>query len=82
VLEVPVSFFYEDMPDSISQQSPRLLGSGVPDEELTTIVADQLSRRETVELVRAYYRIGDPVVRKSLINLTKVINRIAGDDAL
>jgi hypothetical protein len=28
-------------------------------------------RRETLELVRAYYRIGDPSVRKRLFELTK-----------
>jgi hypothetical protein len=30
-------------------------------------------KRETLELVRAYYRIQDPVVRKRLAELTKVI---------
>ena len=31
----------------------------------------RMVRRETLELVRAYYRIGDPSVRKRLFELTK-----------
>jgi len=32
---------------------------------------DPLTRRETLELVRAYYRISDPQVRKRLFELAK-----------
>ena len=34
---------------------------------------DTLHRRETLELVRAYYKIGDPAVRKRIFELTKSI---------
>jgi hypothetical protein len=32
---------------------------------------DPLARRETLELVRAYYRITDPAVRRRLFELVK-----------
>jgi hypothetical protein len=32
-----------------------------------------MMRRETLELVRAYYRIADPQVRRRLFDLTKAI---------
>jgi len=32
-----------------------------------------MTKRETLELVRAYYRIGDPSVRKRLFELTKTL---------
>ena len=32
---------------------------------------DPMAKRETLELVRAYYRIGDPKVRKRLFEMTK-----------
>ncbi len=32
-----------------------------------------MATRETMELVRAYYKIGDPQIRKRLYELTKVL---------
>ncbi len=71
VLDVPVSFFFDDMPDQIQQQSPRLI-AGVA-EEPAEFEADPLSKRETLELVRAYYRIADPGVRKRVFELAKAL---------
>ncbi len=62
VLDVPVAYFFEDMPPEISGKG----GKSVPG------LADALlAKRETLELVRAYYRIKDPNVRKRLYNLVK-----------
>ena len=36
---------------------------------------DTLHRRETLELVRAYYKITDPAVRKRLFELTKSLGK-------
>ncbi len=74
ILDVPVSFFFDDMPDAVKKQGmaqvPGLRGGAQAAFEL-----DSLSRRETLELVRAYYRIGDPKVRKRLFELTKSLAR-------
>ena len=72
VLDVPISFFFDDMPDSLSANfggipSRRLGGSETQD----SLGDDTLTRRETLELVRAYYRITDPSVRKRVFDLIK-----------
>lgn len=73
VLDVPVSFFYDDMPDE-SDEAKAQQGNG---QALVGEVfeQDQLARRETLELVRAYYRIGDPTVRRRVFELTKTLSR-------
>lgn len=71
VLDVPVSFFYEDMTEDVAGNSPRLI-SGLA-EEPDTVEADPLTKRETLELVRAYYRIQDPTVRKRVFDLAKAL---------
>lgn len=71
VLDVPISFFYEDMSEDVAGKSPRLI-AGLEDEP-EALEADPLSKRETLELVRAYYRIQDPTVRKRVFDLAKAL---------
>ena len=75
VLDVPVSFFYDDMSDAVRDQSPQAVahgGAGLR-EEAATFAIDPLSRRETLELVRAYYSISDPNIRKRVHDLAKAL---------
>jgi transcriptional regulator with XRE-family HTH domain len=73
VLDVPISFFFDDMPESLastygSHATRRTTGfADVQD----GFADDALNRRETLELVRAYYRITDPAVRKRVFDLIK-----------
>jgi len=71
VLDVPISFFYEDMSEGVADKSPRLI-AGL-DEEPEAVEADPLTKRETLELVRAYYRIVDPTIRKRVFDLAKAL---------
>ncbi|MEX2647760.1 MAG: helix-turn-helix transcriptional regulator [Alphaproteobacteria bacterium] len=70
ILEAPVSYFFEAM-------------SGGPGAEFAVAEthefydADPMAKRETLELVRAYYRIGDPAVRRRVFDLMKAIGRTA-----
>ncbi len=69
VLDVPVAFFFEEMPPEISGKGAKgMLGLAETQVEFS---ADPLAKRETLELVRAYYRIKDPGVRKRLFDLAK-----------
>jgi transcriptional regulator with XRE-family HTH domain len=73
VLDVPISFFFDDMPDSLTSTfgghpSRR---TGAFSEPSDGFGDDTLNRRETLELVRAYYRITDPAVRKRVFDLIK-----------
>lgn len=70
ILDVPISFFFDDMDDRARvAQGDEVLG--LADQPQTPLEPDPLTRRETLELVRAYYRITDPQVRKRLFELTK-----------
>lgn len=72
VLEVPISFFFEEMDEQVAELSPRML-AGVAElaEEPVTFDYDPMTRRETLELVRYYYKIPDRRVAKRLFDLVK-----------
>ena len=71
VLDVPVGFFFDDMPDEIKNQTPSMLMSGELEESSAEFEHDPLSKRETLELVRAYYRITDSTIRRRIYELAK-----------
>lgn len=69
VLDVPVSYFFESLPPAAlsgratsrrSRKAPAAAGLPFDDGK------DPLIKRETLELVRAYYKIGHQGVRKSI----------------
>jgi transcriptional regulator with XRE-family HTH domain len=73
VLDVPISFFFDDMPESLAstyggQSTRRSTGFAETQDSFSD---DALNRRETLELVRAYYRITEPAVRKRVFELIK-----------
>ena len=70
VLQVPVSFFFDDMPEAISGHPPGLSESKGPAYD-----DDRFARRETLELVRGYYRISDAATRKRLFELIKAVGQ-------
>ncbi len=61
VLNVPLSYFFDDMPPLKGAYAAGLRG-GVQEPP----APDLMGQRETLELVRAYYRIRDPKVRDAL----------------
>ena len=73
VLEVPMGFFFEDMDPLVANQSPRMLNNDYEDLSLheggAMIENDPMERAETLELVRAYYKIANRTVAKGLFNL-------------
>jgi transcriptional regulator with XRE-family HTH domain len=76
VLDVPISYFFDDMPEGL-QDTPisgprgRMYGFAEAQEPFNAGVDDNLTKRETLELVRAYYRITDPSMRKRMFDLMK-----------
>jgi transcriptional regulator with XRE-family HTH domain len=82
ILDVPVSFFFDDLPDAISASGAGYAAPGLAEEGAGFEHADDalpLDKRETLELVRAYYRIGDPAVRKRLFELAKALANLADE---
>lgn len=74
VLNVSMDFFFQDMSDDIESQSPRMLALQPQEmpflkEEQSKIDTDPMLRQETLELVRAYYKISNRKVAKEFFNL-------------
>ncbi len=65
VLDVQVSFFFDGMAEDQAGPTPS--------------DSDRLHKRETLKLVRAYYRITDPKARHSLFELVKALAKM-GDE--
>ncbi len=72
VLDVPVSYFFDDMPPEIAQTGGRR-PFGFSASEAAVYEVDTLAKRETLELVRAYYRIKNEKARKRVFALVKTL---------
>ena len=68
ILDVSVSFFFDDMDTEIIKKT-----EGMAEINKQVLQVDKLSRRETLEFVRAYYKITDPMVRKKIFEMVKAI---------
>jgi transcriptional regulator with XRE-family HTH domain len=81
VLDVPISFFFDDMPEPLANVyggQSNAIGGGrrtyafaEAQEGFGAGADDAMNRRETLDLVRAYYRITDGAVRKRVLDLVK-----------
>ena len=74
ILGVPVSFFFDEMATELKTYEGQYV-AGLRDMEANDCQTDPLARRETLELVRAYYAITVPRIRKGLFNLVKGVAR-------
>ena len=72
VLDVSIDYFFEDMPTAVAAISPATKRRGKA-KKLPGYEPDLLVKRETLELVRAYYEIEDAEVRKGVYQLTKAM---------
>lgn len=70
ILDVSVGYFFDDIDEPSAAK-----GLAEPAEPFGP---DPLTKRETLELVRAYYRIRDPHVRKCLFGTFKAIAAAQG----
>ncbi len=64
VLDVKVPFFYEGYSDAGSL-------SGFAEPPAEAFQSDLLQRRDTIELVNAFYAIDNPTLRRQLLDLAK-----------
>ena len=75
VLDVPIGFFFDEMPADVAASSPAQ-SRGMA-EDPVSYELDPMAKRETLELVRAYYKITDSNTRKRLFELTKALGAAA-----
>ena len=74
VLKVPMGFFFEDMDAKVAMQSPRMLqtplgGEYMVSEQKNSFDDDPMKKEETLQLVRAYYRITNRAIAKQMLDL-------------
>jgi transcriptional regulator with XRE-family HTH domain len=74
ILNVAVSWFFDELPPGLNGRSSQELS----DNEQVSIEGTPgdsqiLQRRETLELIRAYYRITDPKQRRKVYDLIKAM---------
>ena len=78
VLDVPIQYFFDDMPTVVAASSPAQGGGKAkkpPNHE-----PDPMAEREKLEFVRAYYKISDPEIRKHLFAIIKTLGADASED--
>ncbi len=79
LLDVPVEYFFDDMSTVVAASSPARGGGKA--KKLPSYEPDPMAKRETLELVRAYYKISDPEIRKHLFAMTNILGaRSSGSD--
>ena len=85
VLDVPVSHFFEEMPANALSGRPMsgrgrksFSEAGTPFEQ----DKDPLIKRETLELVRAYYKIREARVRKRIFEMVKAVGAASHAEVL
>ena len=69
ILDTPLAYFFDDVPLETDDAAPQQASSGA--------LGGVLLKRETLEFVRAYYRIVDPAARKGLFDLTEAMANLA-----
>ena len=75
VLDVPVSFFFEDLSPAAAGAGRKRRARGFSEAPAAAIDFDVLSNRETIKLIRAYSRITNPRIRKHVLNLLEAAGK-------
>ena len=74
ILDSHINYFFDDMSENTMRSSPRRVSRGADDVDLSDEqTKDPMARRETLELVRTYYSIKTPLVRKRVSDMVKSI---------
>ncbi|CAA7611667.1 Uncharacterized HTH-type transcriptional regulator R00410 (fragment) [Candidatus Terasakiella magnetica] len=79
---MPISFFFDDMSDQAKELSPAHITKGnVAETIVEQFPKDPLLKRETLELVRAYYAIPNDKVRRQVYELAKSLATVKASSA-
>ena len=76
VLQVPIQFFYEEAPGTLAQSAGER-GAGFADRSAESYIVEFLNTRDGLELNRAFVRIHDVKVRRSIVDL---VRSLAGEE--
>ena len=77
VLDVSVGYFFEEMPDDVQRTHGDYAGAASAEKIDAAQAKDPMAKRETLELVRAYYKIENSKVRHGIGDLVKALAKSA-----
>ena len=81
MLDAPASYFFDDMSQDTMKSSPRCVSrAGEVLDGYGDQLCDPMARRETLELVRTYYAIEKPIVRRRFSEMLKSIATTPSDE--
>lgn len=66
VLDVPISYFFDGYGDGI-------VSSGLAETGATAFEHEHLSRKESIDLLKAYYAISNPKLRRKVIDIVRTL---------
>ncbi|MBL6932995.1 MAG: helix-turn-helix transcriptional regulator [Rhodospirillales bacterium] len=75
ILDVSITFFFDEMTKDV-EKTKGAFSKTLSDQAQSVLQDDSMTRRETLELVRAYYKIANPSVRKRLYELIRSIEKV------
>ncbi len=78
-LGVQIAYFFEGYGDYALDEGGNALGMSEP--EAAKFENEKINNRETLEVMRAYYRIKNPALRKRVVDLIKAMAAEDHDDA-
>ena len=73
ILEVPVEFFFADMPDTISSMERQGDSKGLAEPDETAFVMDFVSSSEGLQLNTAFKKISSQETRRKIVDLVKTL---------
>ncbi len=75
VLDVPMSFFFDDLSPAAAGAGRKRRARGFSEAPAAALDSDVLSTRETIKMVRAYYRVTDPQLRRRVLDLLEALGK-------
>lgn len=76
ILKVPVSYFFDGFEREEGHENDYMMAESTTPE----FEHEQLTSRETMEMMRAYYKIASPRVRKSVFDMVKALAEREADE--
>ena len=80
ILDASIGYFFDEMSSQTKLASPRKISRDMQKQQEDDFERDPMARRETLELVRTYYSISEPNVRKRLAELIKSVAGTINDE--
>lgn len=79
ILDVSISYFFDEILEAPEDASTSVVHQSTgsfsePASAFNASIDKQLARRETIELVSAYYQIPDPAIRNRMLELIKSLS--------